>query len=72
MSPFAAYNRSTPQRELDANIQRYYDLSSNLYRLFLDEDMQYSYAYFVDTSMTLEEAQLAKKAHIATKMHIKA
>ena len=41
-------------------------------RLFLDEDMQYSCAYFEHPDMTLEEAQLAKKRHIAAKLNIKA
>lgn len=53
------------------NVERHYDLSGDLYRLFLDADMQYSCAYFVDPGMTLEEAQLAKKAHIAAKMRLK-
>ena len=54
------------------NVQHHYDLSGELYRLFLDEDMQYSCAYFERPDMTLEEAQLAKKRHIASKLRIKA
>ncbi|HEY5732495.1 MAG TPA: class I SAM-dependent methyltransferase, partial [Methyloceanibacter sp.] len=50
------------------NVQHHYDLSGELYRLFLDEDMQYSCAYFEHPDMTLEEAQLAKKRHIAAKL----
>ncbi|MBX3595968.1 MAG: class I SAM-dependent methyltransferase [Rhizobiaceae bacterium] len=53
------------------NVQRHYDLSADLYRLFLDEDMQYSCAYFDRPSATLEEAQFAKKQHIASKLRIK-
>ena len=53
------------------NVQRHYDLSRELYKLFLDEDMQYSCAYFERPDMTLEEAQLAKKRHIASKLQIK-
>lgn len=53
------------------NVQRHYDLSGDLYRLFLDTDMQYSCAYFAHPDMTLEEAQIAKKAHIAAKMRLK-
>jgi cyclopropane-fatty-acyl-phospholipid synthase len=53
------------------NVQHHYDLSGDLYRLFLDEDMQYSCAYFERPDMTLEEAQLAKKRHIASKLRIK-
>jgi cyclopropane-fatty-acyl-phospholipid synthase len=54
------------------NVERHYDLSGELYKLFLDEDMQYSCAYFERPDMTLEEAQLAKKRHIAAKLQIKA
>ncbi|MDE3239503.1 MAG: class I SAM-dependent methyltransferase, partial [Paracoccaceae bacterium] len=50
------------------NVAHHYDLSGELYDLFLDEDRQYSCAYFADPSMTLEEAQRAKKAHIANKL----
>ncbi|HEX6865931.1 MAG TPA: cyclopropane-fatty-acyl-phospholipid synthase family protein [Caulobacteraceae bacterium] len=50
------------------NVHHHYDLSFELYRRFLDEDMQYSCAYFRDEDMTLEQAQAAKKRHIAAKM----
>lgn len=52
------------------NVAHHYDISDDLYRLFLDEDMQYSCAYFARPDMTLEEAQEAKKAHIARKLRI--
>lgn len=50
------------------NVAHHYDLSYELYRRFLDEDMQYSCAYFERPDMTLEEAQTAKKRHIAAKL----
>lgn len=53
-----------------ANVQHHYDLSGELYRLFLDEDMQYSCAYFGRPDMTLDEAQLAKKRHLAAKLRL--
>ncbi|APH71771.1 SAM-dependent methyltransferase [Aquibium oceanicum] len=53
------------------NVARHYDLSPELYRLFLDNDMQYSCAYFEGPDVTLEEAQLAKKRHIAAKLDLK-
>src|SRR3546814_5911997 len=43
-------------------------IGNDLYRLFLDADMQYSCAYWPRPDMTLEEAQVAKKAHIAAKL----
>ena len=53
------------------NVQRHYDLSGELYKLFLDQDMQYSCAYFERPDMTLEEAQIAKKRHIASKLRVR-
>ena len=50
------------------NVARHYDLSNDLYRRFLDTDMQYSCAYFARPDMTLEEAQEAKKQHLAKKL----
>ena len=50
------------------NVAHHYDLSGELYDLFLDDDRQYSCAYFRDPDMTLEQAQAAKKAHIAAKL----
>jgi cyclopropane-fatty-acyl-phospholipid synthase len=52
------------------NVAHHYDLSGRLYELFLDADRQYSCAYFRDPDMTLEQAQAAKKAHIANKLRI--
>ena len=52
------------------NVSHHYDLSNDLYRRFLDADMQYSCAYFARPDMTLEQAQAAKKAHIAGKLRI--
>ena len=51
------------------NVAHHYDLSDELYELFLDEDKQYSCAYWTDPAHeTLEQAQLDKKAHIAAKL----
>ena len=46
----------------------HYDLKLDLYRRFLDDDLQYSCAYFERPGMGLEAAQAAKKAHIARKL----
>lgn len=50
------------------NVHRHYDLSAQLYRMFLDPDMQYSCAYFPDGTQDLAKAQLIKKRHIAAKL----
>lgn len=52
------------------NVAHHYDISDDLYRLFLDRDMQYSCAYFADPNTSLDDAQEAKKAHIAAKLRI--
>lgn len=53
------------------NVARHYDLDGRLYRLFLDADMQYSCAYFETADASLDDAQLAKKRHIAAKLLIR-
>ena len=52
------------------NVAHHYDLNGRLYSLFLDRDRQYSCAYFGSGDETLEEAQAAKKRHIAAKLHL--
>jgi cyclopropane-fatty-acyl-phospholipid synthase len=53
------------------NVVHHYDIGNDLYRLFLDPDMQYSCAYFTDPGNSIEQAQLDKKAHIASKLYLK-
>jgi cyclopropane-fatty-acyl-phospholipid synthase len=50
------------------NVAHHYDLDERHYRLFLDSDMQYSCAYFETPNSSLEEAQWAKKRHLAAKL----
>jgi cyclopropane-fatty-acyl-phospholipid synthase len=59
-----------PGRARD-NVQHHYDLDGRLYSLFLDDDLQYSCAYFEDGVTSLAEAQLAKKRHLAAKLALK-
>ena len=61
---------NTPMRAR-RNIAHHYDLDGRLYKLFLDDDLQYSCAYFEDGVTSLDEAQLAKKRHIAAKLDMK-
>jgi cyclopropane-fatty-acyl-phospholipid synthase len=60
-----------PPRRAKDNVARHYDLDGRLYSLFLDADKQYSCAYFETPDMTLDEAQLAKKRHLAAKLLIR-
>jgi cyclopropane-fatty-acyl-phospholipid synthase len=53
------------------NAEHSYNLTRRLYELFLDEDRQYTMAYYRDTENGLEKAQLDKKAHVAAKMYLK-
>jgi cyclopropane-fatty-acyl-phospholipid synthase len=53
------------------NVAHHYDLDGRLYSLFLDSDKQYSCAYFEQPDMSLDDAQLAKKRHIAAKLLIR-
>jgi cyclopropane-fatty-acyl-phospholipid synthase len=54
-----------------ANVAHHYDIGDDLYALFLDSDWQYSCAYFEHPGVSLDEAQLAKKRHIAAKLCLK-
>ena len=49
-------------------IEKHYDVSNDFYRLWLDEAMVYSCAYFPDRTETLAAAQTAKLDHILTKL----
>jgi cyclopropane-fatty-acyl-phospholipid synthase len=53
------------------NAAHHYDLSDQLYELFLDKDRQYSCAYFYDGGDDLDVAQLNKKQHIAAKLLVR-
>lgn len=66
--PVQRIARRNPLTRARANVAHHYDLSSQLYDLFLDRDRQYSCAYFRDPSMSLDDAQEAKKHHIARKL----
>src|SRR5262245_25038037 len=50
------------------NVAHHYDLDGKLYGLFLDADRQYSCAYFESAEQSLDDAQLAKKRHLAAKL----
>lgn len=62
------YNSVTRSRR---NVAHHYDLDGRLYRLFLDSDQQYSCGYFESDKSSLEDAQLAKKRHLAAKLNLR-
>lgn len=65
LRPILQANNATRAKH---NVAHHYDLNGRLYSLFLDRDRQYSCAYFPRGDETLEEAQAAKKRHIAAKL----
>jgi cyclopropane-fatty-acyl-phospholipid synthase len=64
------FKQNNHERNARSNVAHHYDLDGRLYSMFLDEDMQYSCAYFEHPQASLEEAQLAKKRHIAAKLGV--
>jgi cyclopropane-fatty-acyl-phospholipid synthase len=58
-----------PSGRAQRNVAHHYDINGAIYDLFLDRDRQYSCAYFTEGA-SLEEAQLAKKRHLAAKLAI--
>jgi len=60
-----------PRRRSLDNVAYHYDLDGRLYSLFLDADKQYSCGYFETPDATLDDAQLAKKRHLAAKLLIR-
>src|SRR5262249_22820998 len=57
-----------PRSRARRNAAHHYDLDGQLYALFLDADRQYSCAYFETGEQSLDDAQLAKKRHLAAKL----
>lgn len=59
------------QGQESKNIKSHYDLGNDFYRLWLDETMSYSCAYFKNTHNTLYEAQINKIDHTLKKLDLK-
>ena len=62
------WQQRNPVGRARGNVARHYDLPGRLYELFLDGDLQYSCAYFLNTGEDLETAQLNKQRHLAAKL----
>jgi cyclopropane-fatty-acyl-phospholipid synthase len=63
-----SFQQANPLGKVQKHVAHHYDLSGELYDLFLDADRQYSFGYVPEAGMTLEEGQEAKKRHIASKL----
>jgi cyclopropane-fatty-acyl-phospholipid synthase len=65
---FRGLQQRNNRRRAKRNVASHYDLDQRLYNLFLDSDRQYSCAYFEYPGQSLDDAQTAKKRHIASKL----
>ena len=66
-----ALEQANDRRHARSNVHHHYDLTVDFYRLFLDEDLQYSCAVFEMPDATLEQAQIAKKQRLIDKLVLK-
>lgn len=67
---FAKADQVNLRSKASENVVHHYDLNRQFYELFLDEDRQYTMAYFKDPANSLERAQVDKKALIAAKLRL--
>ena len=70
MSRLRRARGNTPQASR-ANIHHHYDIGDDFYRLWLDERMVYTCAYFATGAMSLEQAQVAKMNHVCRKVALR-
>jgi cyclopropane-fatty-acyl-phospholipid synthase len=67
---FKRFQQANPIGKAQQNVAHHYDLGNDFYRLFLDEGMQYSCAYFLSDDDTLEQAQRNKLRLLAAKLDL--
>ena len=63
--------RRNTRRGSQANVHHHYDLGNDFYRLWLDEEMVYTCAYYPHENATIEEAQRAKMDHVCRKLELR-
>lgn len=68
---FRERQQSNRKGQAQQNVAHHYDLGNDFYRLFLDENMLYSCAYFREPGETLEQAQRNKLRLLASKLGLK-
>jgi cyclopropane-fatty-acyl-phospholipid synthase len=66
---YALHRNSTTRSQL--NVQHHYDLGNDFYRLWLDERMVYTCAYYESPETTLADAQVAKLDHVCRKLKLR-
>ncbi len=67
---FKGLQQANPVGKAQQNVAHHYDLGNDFYRLFLDDGLQYSCAYFLDDDETLEQAQHNKRRLLAAKLNL--
>jgi len=67
---FRKWQQANPIGKAEQNVAHHYDLGNDFYKLFLDEGLQYSCAYFVNDNETLEQAQRNKMRLLAAKLNL--
>ena len=65
------WQKSNDTRAARENVHHHYDLGNDFYRLWLDDEMVYTCAYFPTTEASLEEAQLAKLDLVCRKLQLR-
>lgn len=70
LAPLFGARRNTLTRAR-SNIHHHYDIGNDFYKLWLDERMLYTCAYFSTPGLSLEDAQLAKLDHVCRKLRLK-
>jgi cyclopropane-fatty-acyl-phospholipid synthase len=72
LSRWLSWAQANTRRGSAENIHRHYDLTADFYKLWLDERMVYTCAYFPSPSASLEDAQTAKMDHVCRKVQLQA
>lgn len=67
---FKKFQQANPIGKAQQNVAHHYDLGNEFYRLFLDDGMQYSCAYYLSDDDTLEQAQQNKLRLLAAKLDL--
>lgn len=66
-----AHHRANTLTGSRANIHQHYDIGNDFYRLWLDDELAYTCAYYTSPDETLENAQLEKMRHVCRKLQLK-
>ena len=64
------WHQANPVGQAAENVRHHYDIPEAFYRLWLDESMSYTCAYYPEPGLSLEQAQTAKVRHVAAKLKL--